>query len=417
MATNTYVALDKVTVTTATPSVTFTGISQAYTDLVIVAQAGTTLNVQEIKVVFNSDTGSNYSTTNLWGNGTTAGSYRRTSDTGWVLDYAGGLNTGITQNFTTVHLMNYANSNVYKTAIVRASSTSYGVDTLATLWRSTAAITSMQLNCYAAQNFAVGSTFSLYGIKSEEEAAKATGGYVTSDSTYFYHTFLASGTFTPKQSLSCDLLLIGGGGSGGAEYAEASGGGAAGQVNLVTGVSASVTAYSVTVGGGGTASTSTAGNLGTSSSVLSQSGATASSAANSYTGGTSGNSYAGGAGNSISGGGGGGAAAVGAAATGDYTTGGGGAGGAGTNAYSSWATVTGTGLSNYYAGGGGGGGRAASSGALGGSGGGGKGGSYANGVAATSATANTGSGGGGRASSSGSSGAGGSGIVIVRYAK
>jgi hypothetical protein len=43
MATNTYVALDKVTVGTATPSITFTGISGAYTDLVVVVSAKSSL--------------------------------------------------------------------------------------------------------------------------------------------------------------------------------------------------------------------------------------------------------------------------------------------------------------------------------------------------------------------------------------
>ena len=46
MATNTYVALDKVTVGIATPSITFTGISQAYTDLVIVTNFALSANDQ-----------------------------------------------------------------------------------------------------------------------------------------------------------------------------------------------------------------------------------------------------------------------------------------------------------------------------------------------------------------------------------
>jgi hypothetical protein len=62
------------------------------------------------------------------------------------------------------------------------------------LWRSTAAITSITL--YWRSNIAVGSTFSLYGIAAEG-AAYASGGYVTSDSQYYYHTFTSSGTFTP----------------------------------------------------------------------------------------------------------------------------------------------------------------------------------------------------------------------------
>ena len=64
MPTNTYVALDKVTVAgTSTSSITFNSIVATYTDLVIVVQAGATVNTQELKVVLNGDTTNNYSNT------------------------------------------------------------------------------------------------------------------------------------------------------------------------------------------------------------------------------------------------------------------------------------------------------------------------------------------------------------------
>ena len=52
---------------------------------------------------------------------------------------------------------------------------------------------------------------------------KATGGTVTSDSTYWYHTFTSNGTFTPSQALSCDVVVVAGGAGGG--YDRAAGGG------------------------------------------------------------------------------------------------------------------------------------------------------------------------------------------------
>ena len=117
-----------------------------------------------------------------------------------------------------------------------------------------------------------------------------------------------------------------------------------------------------------------------------------------------------GCGNNTSGGGGGGAGARGTDGgiiDGAYP------GGIGTNAFATWATATGTGVSGYYAGGGGGGTNAAAAGA-GGTGGGGAG-AAGSGVAGT---ANTGGGGGG----SGNTGAltagtthGGSGLAIIRY--
>jgi hypothetical protein len=39
--------------------------------------------------------------------------------------------------------------------------------------------------------------------------AKATGGdSVTTDGTYWYHTFLSSGTFTPTEALTADYLSL-----------------------------------------------------------------------------------------------------------------------------------------------------------------------------------------------------------------
>ena len=52
-------------------------------------------------------------------------------------------------------------------------------------------------------------------LGSTSHDAKATGGTVTSDSTYWYHTFTSNGTFVPNQSLSVEYLIVAGGGGGG----------------------------------------------------------------------------------------------------------------------------------------------------------------------------------------------------------
>ena len=59
-------------------------------------------------------------------------------------------------------------------------------------------------------------------------------------------------TFTPTETLSCDVLLVGGGGAGGRYHA---GGGGAGGVVVGTGWSASASAHDVFVGAGGQSST------------------------------------------------------------------------------------------------------------------------------------------------------------------
>ena len=169
MATNTYVALDETTVVTAVPSITFTGISGAYTDLVIVGNWGQSVDTQPclFRVGNGSiDSGFNYSATELWGSGTTAGSQRTSNANGARITYSTGGGSAVTSNFQ-LHLMNYANTTTNKTFITRNNvpSSSYpGTSAFVSLWRSTAAINTVQFYL-PGDNFLVDSTFSLYGIK------------------------------------------------------------------------------------------------------------------------------------------------------------------------------------------------------------------------------------------------------------
>jgi hypothetical protein len=444
MPTNTYVALDKVTVGTATPSITFTGISGAYTDLVLVANATpTTSGGIDLYLTVNGDTTSGlYSKTHLAGYASSAGSVRFSNQNRIATFWQVGPQN--TQPFTVNYsLQNYANSSVFKTVLARAGAfqgSASEVNAFVGLWRNTNAITSVTLTA-SSGNFAVGSTFSLYGIAASSVGAKATGGTITSDSQYYYHTFLSSGTFTPSQSLTCDYLVVAGG--GGAGGSAAGGGGAGGLRSTVTAtggggslesaLSLTATGYTVTVGAGG-AGGAAGGNNGVAgtNSVFStitstgggRGGLFAAAGGNGGSGGggggnvgatstggtgTAGQGNDGGIGQGTGGtvgraaGGGGGAGAVGSAAT--LTGGLGGPGGAGVATFISGSSVT-------YAGGGGGWG--GTTGAAGGSGGGGTGATLSGNP--TSGTANTGGGGGGGGADT-TGGAGGSGIVIVRYLK
>ena len=449
---NTYVALKTNTVTgSAVASVIFdlTGIS-GYTDLVLVA-TGTASALGNLSLRFNGDTTSNYSRTMLYGNGTTATSYR-------VSNYSGiPLGDFDTSQIAThiINIQNYSNATTYKTVLARWNNnagTYASLGSTASLWRKTPeAITSITIYSDAG-NISVGSTFNLYGIANADQgSAKATGGIITEDSQYWYHTFGASGAFIPKQSLTCDVLVVAGGGSGGGQYA---GGGGAGGIAYDGARSLSATTYNVTIGGGGTAISSSAanGNTGTNSSfdtLVANGGGGGGSwngtGANGLTGGSggggsmgtsSGNTTSGGTANQgastgdigygsngggglrssvFLGGGGGGAGAVGGTASGTAA----GAGGAGINTYSSWLIPTSIGVDGFIAGGGGGGaeGTSTTNGA-GGSGGGGAGGLASVSSVGIAGRINTGSGGGGyAANATGLSGAGGSGVVIVRYAK
>ena len=444
MPTNTYVALDKITVTgSAAASVTFSSISQGYTDLIVIFNGtGTSGSTNDIGLRLNGDTGTNYSNTLIYGSGSVAGSGRHTGLTffrGWYL-------SSTVQTTCIFNVMNYSNTTTFKTVIGRSNISNAEVDAAVGLYRSTSAITSLSLTPQGGASFTVGSTFSLYGISAiGGTTPKATGGTVTSDATYWYHAFEMSGNFVPNQTLSCDYLVLAGGGGGGYD---GGGGGGAGGFRAFTSQSLTAQNYAVTVGGGGAAaaSVSVKGSTGSTSTFNSASasgggGGGSDSSATGAAGGSGGGGrqnrspntggagnagsyspvegYAGGAGTAGVGGsgGGGGAGAIG-------STGTTGTGGIGTSTYSSWGLVTSTGQNVsgtvYYAGGGGGNIAAGSSGGSGGGGNGSSGDTGGTGPFSTAGTQNTGGGGGGgsgqfAARFSGSSG--GSGLVIVRYAK
>lgn len=157
---STYEPIATQTLGSATATVTFSSIPGTYTDLVIVfdglASASQTFSIQ-----YNGDTGSNYSNTNLGGDGSTASSGRDTSQTSAKM----GINYSTGRSNFILNIMNYANSTTNKTALCRSNAAVGEVNARVGLWRNTAAITSVLIKMDSTATFTSGSTFSLYGIK------------------------------------------------------------------------------------------------------------------------------------------------------------------------------------------------------------------------------------------------------------
>jgi hypothetical protein len=445
MPTNTYVALQTQVLASPAASVTFTGISQAYTDLILVVGVPSGHNSGS-GIQFNSDTdySNNYSRTVLTGNGSSASSFRNNGSSNPAANHdLGALRPN---GNLIVNIQNYSNSTTFKTVLSRGGGAANDVNAVVTLWKGTAAITSFVFTTDGG-NLSAGMTFTIYGIASADNFAKATGGMLYEDSTYWYHVFASNGTFTPKQALTCDYLVVAGGGGGGGS-ANAGGGGAGGLRSTVTATGGggalesalsvtSGTAYAITVGAGGAAGTGnypsaskgTSGGNSIFSTITSTgggggapnddnttdtSGVTGGSGGGSAStggtgGGTPGNGttnqgYRGGygyydGGSARHAGGGGGAGSIGGGLN-TGTSGNGGNGGAGVT-ISALATPTGTGVSGAYAGGGAGKGDTTNGTA-----------SAGGGAVATAGAAYTGGGGGGGVGANG-----GSGLVIIRYAK
>lgn len=162
----TYEPINTTTLTTTTTTVTFSSIPSTYTDLVVVCSIRTTgANYQPI-LRFNTDSGSNYSSTTVWGDGSSAGSNRHTNQNGIYANPGSGIGTAGEFMPWIINVMNYANTSVNKTTVARFNNAASVVNGGVGLWRNNAAINSLSLVAEAGSNdFQSGSTFTIYGIK------------------------------------------------------------------------------------------------------------------------------------------------------------------------------------------------------------------------------------------------------------
>jgi hypothetical protein len=157
----TYEPIATTTLGSAAASVSFTGISSAYTDLKIIA-VGKRVSGGVLAIQFNGDTTTNYSRTRLAGNGTSASS---TSNSGTSNISTNAWNATYDQLFE-IDVLSYAGS-TYKTALIAMSIdivSSGEVSRMAGLWRSTSAINRVDL-LITSGTIAAGFTATLYGIK------------------------------------------------------------------------------------------------------------------------------------------------------------------------------------------------------------------------------------------------------------
>jgi hypothetical protein len=157
----TYEKIATTTLGSAAANIEFTSISSAYTDLRIVF-VGNYSAASRGAITYNTDTATNYSNTRLTGDGSAAASARATS-AAYILM---GLTDISNLHTYQIDIFSYAGS-TNKTCLINLSAdnngSGYQLDEVG-LWRSTSAITSVQLKTYDGTNLAAGSTATLYGI-------------------------------------------------------------------------------------------------------------------------------------------------------------------------------------------------------------------------------------------------------------
>jgi hypothetical protein len=160
----TYEPIATTTLGAAAASVTFSSISQSYTDLVLVAASTNTSAANQFLLRMGDgsvDTASNYSHVRLAGNGTSASSGTN-SGTSMVVGDTG--NPSI-PSVNIINIMNYTNTTTFKTVLARVGEADIQLQAIVGLWRKTPEAINIITLTSGANNFATGSTFTLYGIK------------------------------------------------------------------------------------------------------------------------------------------------------------------------------------------------------------------------------------------------------------
>lgn len=154
---STYEQIASTTLSSSTSSaVTFSNIPQNFTDIVAVRSGNVVASNSFIRL--NGVTAAKYSVRTLsnYGGAVTPRGSAANTDT-WMFCEDIGPGT------TMFNIMNYSNTNAFKTVLYRGGSISCNFIAVGLFFDSTAAISS--LSFIPASSYAAGSTFSLYGIK------------------------------------------------------------------------------------------------------------------------------------------------------------------------------------------------------------------------------------------------------------
>lgn len=159
MATPTYTPLANITLGSNASSVTFSSISQAYRDLVLVINGKVTGAQSNTYLFCNSDTTqSNYSWVRMLGSGSGSVSSSTASNAG-VADFDSAGSGAV----AVVQIMDYSATDKYTTRLSRHDDQASVAIAYVSRWNNTAAVTSLTIQ-HNGSNLAAGMSLALYGI-------------------------------------------------------------------------------------------------------------------------------------------------------------------------------------------------------------------------------------------------------------
>lgn len=168
-----YESIATYTAGSSVSTISFTSIPSTYKHLQIrfLARCSRTdYTVAAVLAKFNSDTGTNYSSHYLGGDGSSAFAYGGANYTFAAAGLASGANSGASIfSGGVVDILDYQDTNKYKTVRTLSgfsrNTTSDEINLQSGNWRSTSAITSIDFTLETGANFLQYSQFALYGIK------------------------------------------------------------------------------------------------------------------------------------------------------------------------------------------------------------------------------------------------------------
>lgn len=163
MPSKTYKALAEITLSSQSSSITFNSIPQTYRDLVLVITGRSASSTLRARMRFNNDANSNYSYVRMAANGSTPEYATESSQQQIWLNWVTQAQITIPSTII-INIMEYSATNKHKIVLNRSDVSTNGTEALSNRWASNSAITSINI-ITDGNNWAVGSTFCLYGIE------------------------------------------------------------------------------------------------------------------------------------------------------------------------------------------------------------------------------------------------------------
>jgi hypothetical protein len=143
-----------------TASINFSSFS-GYTDLVLVFFGRVNANSGDVKIRFNSDANTSYSST--WYGAQPPNYSGRNSNLDAITATEYSYLDSTRDTLSIINIFNYSTNGVYKSILTRSNKTGYGVEAKVGLWRNTSPITSIDVFATGALYFE-GVYLTLYGI-------------------------------------------------------------------------------------------------------------------------------------------------------------------------------------------------------------------------------------------------------------